>query len=231
MGSLYVALIHYPVYDRNHDVVTSAVTNIDVHDIARSCCTYGVAGFYVVTPVDALRALVRRILHHWEDGEGHDFNPTRSEALALTRLEASLEGVEIDIERRHGRLPVLVSTSARPRTAGPGHEGCPIPIAYEDLRARIDERSGDAGAVAGTTAGGSRDDDDRDIAKSERDEREDESQGAPWLLLLGTGWGLTEEVLDRCHYALGPLRGPTSYNHLSVRAAAAIILDRLRCPR
>lgn len=190
MGSLYVALLHYPVYDKNHAVVTSAVTNIDVHDIARSCCTYGVAGFYVVTPVDALRGLVRRILQHWEVGDGHDFNPSRAEALALTHLEASLEGVEIDIERRHGRLPLLVSTSAKSR------EGV---LAYDDLRARIEGSSGGA----------------------------DE----PWLLLLGTGWGLTEEVLGRCHYALGPLRGPTSYNHLSVRAAAAIILDRLRCPR
>ncbi len=204
MGSLYVALIHYPVYDKNHDVVTSAVTNIDVHDIARSCCTYGVAGFYVVTPVDALRALVRRIMHHWDEGEGHDYNPTRSEALALVHLEASLEGVEIDIEARHGRLPLLVSTSARSRQPG-GEEAASVPITYDDLRARLD------GATTGPSG--------------------DDSGGQPWLLLLGTGWGLTEEVLDRCHHALGPLRGPSAYNHLSVRAAAAIILDRLRCPR
>jgi len=203
LGSLYVALIYYPVYDKNHDVVTSAVTNIDVHDIARSCCTYGVAGFYVVTPVDALRALVRRIMHHWEEGEGHDYNPTRSEALILTHLESSLEGVEIDIERRHARLPLLVSTSARSRTTPTGKPSV-VPITYQDLRERIEDRTGDG-----------------------RNEPGDE----PWLLLLGTGWGLTEEVLDRCHYSLGPVRGPSAYNHLSVRAAAAIILDRLRCPR
>jgi len=203
LGSLYVALIHYPVYDKNHDVVTSAVTNIDVHDIARSCCTYGAAGFYVVTPVNALRALVRRIMHHWEEGEGRDYNPTRSEALGLAHLEANLEGVEIDIERRHGRLPILVSTSARPpRTIGT--EASNIPITYDALRGRIEGRI---------------------------DANSEESGDQPWLLLLGTGWGLTEEVLDRCHYALGPLRGPSAYNHLSVRAAAAIILDRLRCPR
>ncbi len=200
MGSLYVALIHYPVYDKNHDVVTSAVTNIDVHDIARSCCTYGVAGFYVVTPVDALRALVRRIIHHWEEGEGRDYNPSRSQALALVHLEANLEGVEIDIERRHGRLPLLVSSSARSRSAGPGADSSNVPITYDALRERIEDSS-----------------------NTEGDE--------PWLLLLGTGWGLTEEILDRCHYALDPLRGPSAYNHLSVRAAAAIILDRLRCPR
>lgn len=213
MGTLYVALIHYPVYDRNHHVVTSAVTNIDVHDIARSCCTYGVAGFYVVTPVNALRGLVRRILHHWEEGEGHDFNPSRSEALALTHLEASLEGVEIDIERRHGRLPLLISTSAKSREGVPGGNAPPRAVGYDELRRRIEGlpcETGDAG---------------------DQDQEEDSRQDRPWLLLLGTGSGLTEEVLGRCHYALEPVRGPTDYNHLSVRAAAGIVLDRLRCPR
>ena len=47
----YVALVHHPVYDKQHQVVSTAVTNLDIHDIARSCCTYGVAGYYVVYPV------------------------------------------------------------------------------------------------------------------------------------------------------------------------------------
>jgi hypothetical protein len=49
----------------------------------------------------------------------------------------------------------------------------------------------------------------------------------PWLLLLGTGWGLAEEVMRRADRCLAPVRGTGSYNHLSVRAAAAVILDRL----
>ena len=52
--------------------------------------------------------------------------------------------------------------------------------------------------------------------------------GPPVLLVFGTGWGLTEEVLDRVDDVLEPIRGTGGYNHLSVRAAAAIILDRLR---
>jgi len=48
----------------------------------------------------------------------------------------------------------------------------------------------------------------------------------PFLLLFGTGWGLTEEVIRNSDYVLAPIEG-SHYNHLSVRSAAAIILDRL----
>jgi hypothetical protein len=49
----------------------------------------------------------------------------------------------------------------------------------------------------------------------------------PFLILLGTGWGLTESVIASSDYVLEPITGGTDYNHLSVRSAAAIILDRL----
>jgi len=183
VADLYVALLHHPVYDKNRDVVTTSVTSIDVHDIARSCKTYGVAAFYIVTPVDAQRGLTRKVLRHWDEGYGSVYNPNRSEALDLVRLERCLEGAEIDIEARTGRLPVRVATSARPL------EGS---IGYDRLAESL-ERSAD-----------------------------------PFLLLLGTGWGLTAEVIESTTVRLAPLTGPGPYNHLSVRAAAAVILDRLR---
>lgn len=49
----------------------------------------------------------------------------------------------------------------------------------------------------------------------------------PHLLLFGTGWGLAPEVIDRCDGVLEPIRGLKGYNHLPVRAAVAIVLDRL----
>ena len=49
----------------------------------------------------------------------------------------------------------------------------------------------------------------------------------PVLLLFGTAWGLHREVLEQATYVLEPVKGPDRYNHLSVRSAAAIILDRL----
>lgn len=47
------------------------------------------------------------------------------------------------------------------------------------------------------------------------------------LLLFGTAWGLAGEVIKEADYLLEPIQGPADYNHLSVRTAAAIILDRL----
>ena len=182
MANLYVALLHHPVYDRHGAIVTTALTNIDVHDIARSCRTFGVRAFYVVTPVDAHRALARRVVRHWQSGHGAEYNPTRHDALALVRLERSLDGVEIDIERTSGSLPQTIATSARA-----------LPRAVDPARMR---------ALMGAT-------------------------DAPFLLLLGPGWGLTADVVDRAHHHLAPISGVSDYNHLSVRAAAAALLDRL----
>lgn len=58
------------------------------------------------------------------------------------------------------------------------------------------------------------------------------SQGLVWkqqrpvLFVLGTAHGLAESVINRSNYLLLPVTGMTSYNHLSVRSAAAVIFDR-----
>ena len=49
----------------------------------------------------------------------------------------------------------------------------------------------------------------------------------PYLIIFGTGWGLTEETMDKCDYILDPVWGRGDFNHLSVRSAASIIMDRL----
>ncbi len=49
----------------------------------------------------------------------------------------------------------------------------------------------------------------------------------PYLLLFGTGWGLAREVLEGSDFVLAPIEGSFNYNHLSVRSAVAIVLDRL----
>ena len=48
-----------------------------------------------------------------------------------------------------------------------------------------------------------------------------------YVVLFGTGWGLHNDVLEEMDYTLEPVKGPTDWNHLSVRAAAGIILDRI----
>ncbi len=182
MGRLYIALLHHPVYDKNGEVVTTAVTNMDIHDIARSARTYGVRRFYVVTPVKALQKLALKIIAHWEEGYGSQYNHTRKEALALARVKDTLDDAILDVEQECGGKPQRVVTTARPggnRTS------------FAELRKMLREDS------------------------------------APFLLLLGTGWGLTDAVLAQSDYILEPIEGGTNYNHLSVRSAAAIILDRL----
>lgn len=53
--------------------------------------------------------------------------------------------------------------------------------------------------------------------------------GPPVLLAFGTSWGLASSVHERASCHLAPIESPRSdsYNHLSVRAAAAILFDRL----
>ena len=51
----------------------------------------------------------------------------------------------------------------------------------------------------------------------------------PFLILFGTAWGLARTELTCSHLTLSPIRGTSTYNHLSVRSAAAIVLDRLLC--
>ena len=57
-----------------------------------------------------------------------------------------------------------------------------------------------------------------------------EGEGAPVLILVGTAHGLHPLLTVRADAVLPPFEGH-GYNHLSVRAAAAITLDRLRGTR
>jgi hypothetical protein len=182
MAALYVVLLHHPVYDKHGTVVATAVTNMDVHDLARIGKTYGVRGIYIATPVRALRLLAEKILDHWKVGYGAKYNETRREALSLVRTVVDLDGALLEVERDAADRPILIATSAR---EGQGR------MSFSDLREQL--------------------------ATSTR----------PHLLILGTGWGLTAEIIDRADAVLEPIRGTSDYNHLPVRAAAAIMLDRL----
>ena len=180
MPNLHLALIHHPVLNKNGDVISSAVTNLDLHDIARAAKTFGARSYYVVTPLDDQAVLVERIVSHWVRGGGSVYNPRRRSALEMIRLRRSLNEVIAEITAQD-RPPRIVVTSARSGEGG---------IGFERLRRQLEG-------------------------------------GAPHLLLLGTAWGLADEVLKAAHDRLAPIRGCGDYNHLSVRSAAAIILDRL----
>ena len=181
-ANLYLALLHYPVYDKNKRVVSTALTNLDIHDIARAATTFGVAKYYLVTPFRKQQILAKRILSHWLTGPGADYNPKRKEALELVAIADSLDYVCEDIYSHRGVKPKTIIADAKPLERS---------IDYLNLKKLIEEDS------------------------------------QPYLLLLGTGWGVTEDVIRDSDYVLAPIRGNTDYYHLSVRSAAAIILDRL----
>lgn len=179
--NLNIALIHYPVTNKNGEVIASAVTNLDLHDMARSARTYGVKGFYVVTPLEDQQALAGKLVDHWVSGGGARYNPKRREAMQLVHIRDNLEQVVAEIEKAAGRPPRTIVTCARPQKGS---------VTYRKLHQML-------------------------------------SDGAPGLLLFGTAWGLAPDCMTAADIILDPVRGTDAYNHLSVRSATAIILDRL----
>ena len=182
---LSIALVHHPVVNKNGDTVTSAVTSLDLHDMARLARTYGVADFFVVTPLEDQQELVTRILDHWTAGDGGRYNPKRREALSLVRLKDTMAAVAAEITGRGDGPPRMVVTSARPSRSAVG---------FGPMR----EMLGD---------------------------------GRPTVMVFGTAWGLAPDFIAAADAVLAPIRGRGDYNHLAVRSAAAIVLDRLlgRC--
>jgi len=52
------------------------------------------------------------------------------------------------------------------------------------------------------------------------------SKERPVLFLFGTGQGLSDNIIKKADFLLVPIEGFSDYNHLSVRSAVAIVLDR-----
>jgi hypothetical protein len=183
VADLYVALIHHPVLDRNNAIVTSAITSLDIHDIARASRTYEVRNVFVVHPVEEQRNFAASVVDHWKFDFGRAHDSRRREALERVRITTDLEGAIAEAEKQSGARPLIVHTSAR-TTGG---------TSYAELRSRMEA-----------------------------------SNAPPMILLLGTGFGMAPAVAERADIILAPVLGPSDYNHLSVRSAAGIILDRLR---
>jgi hypothetical protein len=178
-----VALVHHPVYDRHQDVVTTSVTSVDIHDIARTARTYGCEPYYMVTPIVAQQAMMRRVTEHWVDGEGTKADHPRVEAMSRIQVIGSLAAAVADLQTRHGVAPRVVVTGAG------FQDGI---TTFRDMRQEL--------------------------------ERGDHPS---WLIVFGTGWGLTKELVAGADRRLEPILGLQGFNHLSVRAAVAIVLDRL----
>ncbi|RJX30085.1 MAG: RNA methyltransferase [Desulfurivibrio sp.] len=107
-----VALVHYPVVNKNQEIIGAAVTNLDIHDIARAGRTFGVGTFYIVTPFQDQQKLVGEIVSHWQEGYGARYNTDRKEALASIVICDDLQSL-YGLAAVNGEKPLVVATSAR----------------------------------------------------------------------------------------------------------------------
>jgi hypothetical protein len=178
---LDVALVHYPVVNRKNEIIGSAVTNLDLHDIARAGRTFGVNTYWVVTPYRRQQELARQITDHWTEGYGGTANPDRAGALSLIRIQPGLDGVIAAMSEAGGTPPLVIATSA---------DRCTNSMTYAGLQREL-------------------------------------KRGTHVLLLFGTAWGLAPELVQKVNAVLPPIQGVGEFNHLSVRSAVSIILDRL----
>lgn len=181
-SKVYIALLHHPMYNKRMDVITTSVTNLDLHDIARIARTYDVEGFFVVHPSPNQQQLIKEIIAYWQDGYGRTYNADRQEAFSILHQAENLAQVIKYLEQETGQNPITVATDARvyPNTIG-----------YRALK--------------------------EEIFESDR----------VYLLLFGTGWGMEQSLMQQCDYILEPIDAGSDYNHLSVRSAVSIIIDRL----
>lgn len=116
MSNLYLGLVHGPVLNKRGAEVTTSVTNLDIHDIARTSRTFGFKNYFIITPIKAQHELLNRILTHWDTDEANDYNPDRKDALSFIQLVDSVELGIAAIEKLEGQKPKVAVTGANFKT-------------------------------------------------------------------------------------------------------------------
>lgn len=178
MNKTYLGLVHYPVYNKFKDKVTTSITNLDIHDIARSCKTFGIEKYFIINPLETQKKMLARVKDFWQSDIAIKYNLDRVNALELVQYAATIDDVIEFIRNQEKEDPILITTTALQMNNQ---------IHLEKIR-NLDHSV---------------------------------------LILFGTGNGLSEEIHERADYVLEPIGGSNEYNHLSVRSAVAIILDRI----
>ncbi|MBN1636113.1 MAG: RNA methyltransferase [Deltaproteobacteria bacterium] len=171
---MHLALVHWPCLDKNGQEITTAITNLDLHDLARVGLTYGIDTLYIVHPYQSQLDFAKKIVDHWLKGFGGVYNPVRKRAFELIRLVRDLDEV------RENTGAFMIGTTARE------YENA---ISFNEVK---------------------------NIAHKQ-----------DVCLLFGTGWGLAPRIFAQFDAVTEPITGVAEYNHISVRSAVAIIIDRL----
>ncbi len=200
MVKLAIGLLHYPIYDRSRNVVATNITNLDIHDIARVSKVYGLENYFIIHPAQEQLMFVERLLDHWRMGDGIKTHPMRAEALGIVKTAGSLE----EVKRLWLAQDGLGNGDGKVEIIGTTARNIPGKdrVSFKQLREEFE-------AQKSTT--------------------NPQNTTRRVLLLFGTGFGITDEVLQGCDRLLEPLKGapPVDYRHLSVRSAVSICLDRL----
>lgn len=178
MNRTYLGLVHYPVYNKFKDTVITSITNLDIHDIARSCKTFGIEKYFIINPLETQKKMLTRVKDFWQSDIALKYNLDRVTALKLVQYVATIDDAVEFIRNQEKEDPILITTTALQMNNQ---------IHLEKIR-NLDHSV---------------------------------------LILFGTGNGLSEEIHERADYVLEPIGGSNEYNHLSVRSAVAIILDRI----
>ena len=178
MKNIYIALVHHPVL-RDGSIITSSITNLDIHDISRVTVTYGLGGYFITHPDEKMRRIASQLAGHWISGNGKEYNPDRSVALGRTGIVSSVDDAIDLIFKENGAKPIVVGTTARKTDKT---------ITIKDLKNK---------------------------------------KNIPVLILFGTAGGIEDNMLNSLDYILEPIETGTGYNHLSVRSAVSIFIDRL----
>lgn len=178
----YVMEVHYPVLDKRGEKSQTAITGMDLHDIARACRTYGIKKYLLVTPIEQQRDMAKRIAQHWTEGWGAGYNPDRKEAFDTLKVFASVRRALEWVGEKEKTEPYKIATTAK-KTYGSVH--------WLTLK------------------------------------REILSKDLSPVFIFGTGWGLHDEILTMADAVLTPITGGCDdWNHLSVRSAVSVTLDR-----
>lgn len=170
----YVGLLHWPCLDKNGEEIATAITNLDLHDCARVCLTYGIDTLYIVHPYQAQLDFAKKIMDHWLKGFGGEYNPIRKRAFEIIRLVRDIE----EIGQQTGAR--MIGTTATRL------DDC---ISWADAAKLVSEK---------------------DVC-----------------VLFGTGWGIAPRLLKTLDDVIEPIESGGDFNHLSVRSAVSIAIDRI----
>ncbi len=177
---IFVALIHFPVYNKNKEEVATAITNLDIHDIARVSKTYNIKKYLIVNPIEEQVKYAKRIIEHWTKGFGYKYNKNRSNALSLVDFTETFDKCVGTVEKITNKNLIIIGTSA---------QSTEKLVTVSQVKELMENNA--------------------------------------ILLIFGTGWGLADEIIKQVDFMLEPLYGVGEFNHLSVRSAVSIILDRI----